>query len=148
MRLFGHPLHPMLVHFPIAFWSLAAVSDGLALFGLANTWAYGWLLLSFGLVMAIPAMIAGFVDLTAIPDTAEADGNRHMYLMGSAWTIFLIALILRLEGGEPLESVNAISAGLSLLGLVVMAIGGWYGGQLVYTHGAGRAVSTGSGKSE
>lgn len=148
MRLFGHPLHPMLVHFPIAFWSFAAFSDGLALLGLADTWEYGWPLLALGLVTAMPAMIVGFIDLAALRDAAERDGQLHMYLMGSAWMIFLIALILRLENGTPLPSPQNISGGLSLLGMGVMVVGGWYGGQLVYTHGAGRRPASGSSETE
>lgn len=139
MRFFGHPLHPMLVHFPIAFWSLAAVSDGLALSGLADTWAYGWLLLTLGLVTAVPAMIAGFADLAALHDAAERDGHHHMIFMSAAWTLFVSALIFRLEDGTPSASPDVLSAVLSFLGLVSMAVGGWYGGQLVYRHGAGQS---------
>ena len=38
MRVFGHPLHPMLVHFPIAFWTLGSACDALTLLGVPAAW--------------------------------------------------------------------------------------------------------------
>jgi uncharacterized membrane protein len=137
MRLFGHPLHPMLVHFPIAFWSLAAICDGMALAGNAQAWEHSWKLLALGLVIALPAMFAGFLDLAALSDRAERDGQRHMLCMGLAWTLFLIALMTRFEGTTLMPVVQAISVACTMFGLVIMTAGGWYGGQLVYRHGAG-----------
>ena len=138
MRFFGHPLHPMLVHFPIAFWSLATLCDGLALLGNEQAGAYVWLLLVIGLVMAVPAMLAGFIDLVVLAPAAERDGQRHMMLMGLAWTAYLVALLSRLEGAVLVFEPQTLSIICTTLGLALMAAGGWYGGQLVYTHGAGQ----------
>ena len=137
MRLFGHPLHPMLVHFPVAFWTLGALCDGLALLGYEQTWGYAWMLLALGLAMAVPAMAAGFLDLAALSPEAERDGQRHMIFMGLAWTLYLLALMTRFEGSTLMSSPQALSVACSMLGLALMAVGGWYGGQLVYRHGAG-----------
>lgn len=137
MHLFGHPLHPLLVHFPIACWGLASLCDGLTLFGFDQFWPYAGGLIATGVALALPAMIAGFIDLVGAPTRAVRDANIHMLLMSSAWTIYLISLLLRLEGRELMPEITISPIALSGAGLLLMAIGGWYGGQLVYTHGIG-----------
>ncbi len=137
MRIFKHPLHAMLVHFPVASWSLATACDGLALAGFTQAWSYAWLLLAVGLISAVPAMIAGAIDLAKLDDVAERDGNRHMILMGSAWTVYLCAMLARLDDMTPVLEPQFVSIALSVVGFGLMMAGGWYGGQLVYHHGAG-----------
>ncbi len=137
MRLIGHPLHPMLVHFPIAFWTLAIVCDGAAFFDVAKAWSLSCLLMALGLVMAVPAMIAGLPDFAKLKGHAVSDGTRHMMLMGIAWTLFLVSLLMRFKDGHFAENPEIAPAILSGAGFVLMAIGGWYGGTLVYRHGAG-----------
>lgn len=137
MRIFGHPLHPFLVHFPVAFWTLGSVCDGCALAGFTQTWPYGWLLLILGLMFAIPAMTAGFMDLADLEEDASRDGNRHMTLMAMAWIVYLCALLTRFDGKVPLPDPQIQSISLSIFGFVLMMAGGWYGGRLVYHHRAG-----------
>ncbi len=137
MRIFAHPLHPMLVHFPIAFWTLATVCDGCALIGITHAWSYGWIALTIGLVLAVPAIAAGFIDLARLEDAAVRDGDRHMILMGLAWVFYLCALLLRIDGQALVSEPHLLSISLSAVGFGVMMLGGWYGGQLVYHHGAG-----------
>ncbi len=82
MRLFGHPLHPMLVHLPIALWVLATACDGLTLVGVVQAWPLAWLCLAVGLVAALPAMAAGLADYAGLAESAVPTANRHMTLMG------------------------------------------------------------------
>ena len=128
----------MLVHFPVACWTLAAVSDGIAMSGFDVTWPSGWLLLAIGLCAAVPAMAAGFIELQLLPEAAERDGQAHMVLMAVAWSAFLVALVTRLENGSPMEEPGLASMVSVWAGMLAMAAGGWFGGRLVYTHGAGR----------
>jgi uncharacterized membrane protein len=138
MRLFGHPVHPLLVHFPVAFWSLATVCDGASFLGIAPVWGYGWPLIALGLVMGLIAMIAGFLDLNALSGEAEAAGQKHMTAMGLAWTFYLAALITRRHAGQALAEPALLPVALSVAGFVLLLAGGWLGGQLVYRYGAGR----------
>ncbi|MDA7947194.1 MAG: DUF2231 domain-containing protein [Hyphomicrobiaceae bacterium] len=143
MRLLGHPLHPLLVHFPIAFWVAGTACDVLALLGLEDAWHYGNLLLIAGTICAIPAMIAGFVDLAQQRPAAVSTANRHALLMGASWTVYLAAVIVRNDQWLPKQDPDLFSLCLSITGLAIMALGGWYGAQLVYHHGAGvRPLST------
>lgn len=138
MRIFGHPIHTMLVHFPIACWSLASMCDGLALIGYTDAWNYTAPLLLVGLLVAIPAMGAGFFDLIRITDEPTgALANQHMYLMCGAWTIYLAALLTRLDQKVLIEDPALLPIILSGSGLIILAAGGWLGGQLIYHHGIG-----------
>lgn len=143
MRIFGHPLHPLLVHFPIALWSLASLCDGLIITGLANFYDINGLgmlsslFLVLGIAFAIPAMMAGMMDVASVPEAASGDVNVHLMCMGGAWIAYLSALITRLEGVHPLSLPGWLSVALGFLGLACMMIGGWFGGQLVYKHGVG-----------
>lgn len=138
MRLFGHPLHPIMVHFPVAFWSLATALDVLAYFGLAETWAHGWVLIGLGLAIGLAAMAAGFLELTRLAEEAQPAAQRHMMAMGLAWICYLGALMSRLKDGAPVAEPAALPVALSAIAFVLLLVGGWLGGDLVYRHGAGR----------
>ena len=137
MRLLGHPLHPLMVHFPVAFWASSTVCDGLALAGVDSAWGIAWMLLAAGVVSAVPAMIAGLVDFVRLEDVAVPTANRHMTVMGMAWGIYFAALMTRLDNWTPLPGPELLPAALSAAGFCLMALGGWYGGELVYRYGAG-----------
>jgi uncharacterized membrane protein len=137
MRILGHPIHPMLVHFPIAFWSLGTACDGLTLLGLHGAWPQAWLFLSIGLTTAVPAMIAGAFDFAGLEADAVPIGTRHMVLMATAWTAYLAAFVIRSDGWAPVAQPEWPTLSLSLAGFALMAAGGRQGGGLVYRLGAG-----------
>ena len=139
MRILGHPVHPMLVHVPIACWSLASLCDALALSGLyPAAWDWSAPLLAVGLAIALPAMVTGFLDLARIGiDAAARLADRHMIAMGSAFTLYLGALGLRVETLQLSAEPAFLPALAGWAGLAVMGIGGWLGGQLVHHHGIG-----------
>lgn len=140
MRLFGHPVHPMLVHLPIALWSLGTLCDGLTLVGIDAAWPIGWLCLASGSVMALPAMVAGLIDYGALKETAVPTATRHMTLMSLAWLAYLGSLILRSDGLAARAVPDRPAMALGLLGFGLLAVGAWHGGHLVYRLGAGVEV--------
>jgi len=136
MRLLGHPLHPMLVHFPIAFWSAGSVCDVLALAGWAQTQPIASLAIGAGDSGAILAMAAGLIDYAALDERLVPAALRHIAWMAGAWLLYAAALVGRLGAGDgaPLWSALCGFAGFAaLLG------GAWQGGDLVYRGGAGVA---------
>jgi uncharacterized membrane protein len=81
-----------------------------------------------GLVAAIP----GYLDYRTIVDPAVAViGQRHMLLNLTIVTLFIINLWMRatLVGGAVLPIV------LSVIGVGLLSVSGWLGGELVYIHG-------------
>jgi uncharacterized membrane protein len=133
-----HPLHPALVHFPIACWSLATLGDLASLVSGEPAWRLAGTLLVAGIGFSIPAMLAGLVELARVAGESPAikDVNRHMIVVMCALAFYTASLFLRLQGmhlGKP----GLLAIGTSVLGFVFLAAAGWLGGKLVYGHRLG-----------
>ena len=141
MRIFGHLIHPMLVHFPVAFWTLGTLFDVAAYAGWSDLWQPAGILILLGLGLGLLSAIVGGVDYAFMdaPDEARSAAEMHMMLMLGAWMIYLMAYVLRLEGGAPSTEAGLLPMLLSVAGFLTMSVGGRYGGQLVYHHGVGVA---------
>lgn len=137
MRVFGHPLHPMLVHFPIAFWTAGSVCDGLALLGVPGSWPLAWLAIAIGVAAALPAAVAGLVDIIKLDGAAPPVAGTHMMLMVSALTAYAVALFTHSHGWAPAPAPSLTPVLFSWLGFVLLAGGGHFGAALVYRYGAG-----------
>lgn len=134
-----HPLHPALVHFPIACWSLASLAD------LAGQWSTRWPfaqwslgLLIVGCATGLVAAGAGLLDFSKLAPAhpALADASRHMALALTAWGLYAVSLLLRVDGMQPVPP-TATALVPSGLGFLTLCATGWLGGKLVYEHGAG-----------
>jgi uncharacterized membrane protein len=133
LRLAGHPLHPMLVHFPVALWTLSVATDaGGLIAGGEVWWSASFACQALGLVAAVPAIAVGAFDFASLPrshpglDTAVA----HLSAMGVAWLAFVASLVLRGLPGPEAPPLAAALAGFA--GFFAMSLGGWLGGRLVY----------------
>lgn len=138
MRIFGDPLHPMLVHFPIALWTIASACDLLTLTGVAGAWPVAWLAIVIGSATALPTAIAGLLAIAELDDEAARVANRHMLLMLSALTAYCASLWLRSNGMRPAPEPSVPPILLGMLGFLLLTAGGRMGAALVYRHGAGR----------
>ena len=143
MRFFGNPLHPMLVHFPIAFWVTANLCDAAALLGVEGAWRLAWLALTAGVAAALVAAIAGLLELTRIEDSAIGAAMRHVMLMVSALTAYAAALLLRTSHWQPVSEPSLLPVALGAAGFLLLVLGGHHGATLVYRLGVGRAEAEG-----
>lgn len=133
-----HPLHPALVHFPVACWSLAVATDFAGLYFGEAAWQWSAGLLAAGCVMAVVAMLAGLLEFTRVPEgAAMRDAYLHMGVMLLALVLFATRLLLRLDHYQPLAP-DKLSLVLDAGGFIALAVGGWFGGKLVYGHGVGQ----------
>ena len=138
MRVFGHPIHPMVVHFPIAFWTVAAGAYVASAAGLADSadvvakFANG-----AGLIVAAFAMIAGLFELRTIDSRSEAMrmATWHMMIMATVWVCFLLALMLSVSNAPQNSSTQLAAVACAVVGFLLMGLGGWLGGRLVYEFG-------------
>lgn len=134
-----HPLHPALVHFPVACWSLAVAADFGALHFGAAAWGWSGGLLVVGCVTGLAAMAAGLLELSRIPEgPVLRETYWHMGAMMTAGTLFATRLLLRWDQGQ-LLAPDTLSLLLDAAGIVALVVGGWIGGRLVYAHGVGRS---------
>ena len=135
-RIAGHPIHPMLVPFPIVCFIGAFVADVMFTRGGSASWATAsnWLL-GVGLATAALAAIAGLTDYLGDSRVRSlSDATKHMIANVLAVLIEAFNLLLRL--GNP-DFIG--STGIYLSGLVVLILlySGWKGGELVFRHGVG-----------
>jgi uncharacterized membrane protein len=65
-----------------------------------------------------------------------------MLVVGGAWTGYAAALYLRRDVFSGSSSIGTPSIALSMISALVFAAGGWLGGRLVYTFGAGVSRSS------
>jgi uncharacterized membrane protein len=137
-----HPLHPALVHFPIACWSLATAGDLASLLWGEPAWRLAGVLLVAGIGFSIPAMLAGFFELARVAEENPAikDVNRHMIVVMCALAFYTASLLLRLQGTHLVEP-GLLAIALSVLGFGLLCVAGWLGGKLVYGHRLGVSPS-------
>jgi uncharacterized membrane protein len=129
-----HPIHPMLIVFPIGLWIFSFVCDLIYLLGQGNIL---WNDLAFytmagGIIGALLAAIPGLIDLLSISDsTVKKIGVTHMILNLTAVVVFAVDLWLRTirVPGDKLPFI------LSIIGVILIGISGWLGGEMVYVHG-------------
>jgi uncharacterized membrane protein len=129
-----HPIHPMLVPFPIVCFIFTFVLDLLYVRGDTGVaTASNWLLI-VGLVMAALAAVAGLTDFFGDKRIQGADAIKHMLANVTAVVLELVNLVLRFNKPEMIAST-----GLYISGVVVLLLlySGWKGGDLVYRHGIG-----------
>lgn len=131
LRVQGVPVHPMLVHFPIAGWTAATPLAVVAAMNAdAAFMAAAWWCNVAALATGAAAMAAGFLEFLVMPDDEKlrAAVARHMLLAGSAWSAYLVMLLLQ---------AKALDVAAALAGLVafILLIGaGHAGARLVYHH--------------
>ena len=133
--LLQHPIHPMLVVFPLAF--LIGSSGGDLLFVLTRRpfWERSaFALIGFGLIGGLAAAVPGLVDYFTAPMGADAKdvATDHMIANGTAWGLFLVSFVIRWR--RPRLWFKYV---LSLGGVCVLLYAGYLGGHLVYMHHVG-----------
>lgn len=131
----GHPIHPMLIPLPIGLFVGAIVCDIILGFTGNPFWAQvSVVLIGFGIVGALLAAVFGFVDyFTApMPADAKATATTHMLLNLLAVVVFAAAFWIRLG-----NNVSTAGIALTVIGVLVLAVGGYLGGHLSFHFGVG-----------
>ena len=140
LRVLGHPTHAALAAFPLALLSVSVLADGAGLLRGGDFWwrASFWAVV-LGLCGALPTACAGLVDYVAIQEghPATKTGMTHMLLMLAAVTFFGMDLLVRGSPAPPHGMARLGIVAIDVAGAVVLMIGGWYGGELVFAYGIG-----------
>jgi uncharacterized membrane protein len=136
-RVVGHPIHPMLVPFPIACFVGTLLTD-VAYWRTAETmWAdFSAWLLTAGLMMGVLAAIAGLVDFIGsrlVRDVAAA----WIHMLGNALALVLALANLLVHSRDGWTSVVPTGLILSAIVVLILFVTGWLGWHLVYRHRVG-----------
>jgi uncharacterized membrane protein len=135
--IFGHPIHPMLVPFPITCFIGALITD-IAYTQSANVqWAnFSIWLITAGLLTGGFAALAGLIDFFGDRRVRAArPALPHMLINILVWVIELFnAFVHSRDGWTSIVPTGII---LSAVAVLLLAISGWLGGSLVYRHRVG-----------
>lgn len=142
-RFMGHPIHPMLVPYPIAFFSGALVTDllfwrlGDPFWGLVSMW-----LIAAGIAVALLAALAGLTDFLG-DRRIRALGDAWVHMLGNLVLVGIEAVNLLLRLGHPVAPLPTPGLYLSGAGFLLLGLTGWKGGELVFGHRVGVAADAG-----
>jgi uncharacterized membrane protein len=134
---YGHPFHAMAITIPIGSWVAVLIFDLVAIFGdrqEAFTRGAAWLV-GIGFVGGVVAAILGFFDYrTLTPGTkVHRTALIHMVINLVVLVLMLGSFLVRLAAGFDELSVGGFV--LSLIGLLLLSVSGFLGGELAYRHG-------------
>jgi uncharacterized membrane protein/nitrite reductase/ring-hydroxylating ferredoxin subunit len=134
----SHPLHPMLVAFPIGLLVTSLIFDLISRWrDLPSLAAAAWYCVIAGLIGGTIAAIPGIIDLfSIIPEnsSARSRGYKHGILNGLAIVAFISVAAYR---GGPSVMPDNTSLILSAVGVCILGISGWLGATLVYRNQIG-----------
>ena len=130
-----HPVHPMLIVFPIGLWVFSLVCD-IAYHGGSHDafWkSAAFYSIAGGIVGAILAAIPGFIDYLSLTNrNVKKTATTHMVINLLVVAIFVFNLGIRYNANA---SAEIFALALSLVGIGLMCVSGWLGGTMVYEHG-------------
>ena len=130
--------HPMIVHFTIALFSFSVLMDILGLIMKKDSFhVASWYSLITSVVAVIFTVIAGAIaeNMVKISPAAQDILEIHEKIGFSVVTIILSLAIWRiiLKGKMPIKGLTLFMV-ISVIGVIIMTIGGYFGGELVYTY--------------
>jgi uncharacterized membrane protein len=132
----NHPLHPMLVAMPIGLWVFSFAADVIYLvWGNPNWRLIATYSLAGGCIGALVAALPGIIDYFFITDKkAKIVATWHMAINLCVVLLYSVDFFIRLD--RDLESAG-LPFVLSVLGVTLLSVSGWLGGELVYRHKMG-----------
>ena len=133
-RIFDHPIHPMLIPFPIGLWVFSLAADITFRLGGDPVWltmAY-WTMLA-GTIGALAAAVPGLIDFLALKEPrAVRIATAHLVLNLTVVGLFVANLVLRTTG-YPAASILPLV--LSAVAVGLLLVSGWLGWELIYREG-------------
>ena len=137
VKLFGHPVHQMLIVFPLGLLATSVVFD---LIYLASGASYAptvaFALIASGIVGGLLAAPFGFIDWLAVPSGTRAKSIGALHGGGNVLVLVLFAVSLWLRRGQS-EQPQAAAWVISFCGAAIALVTGWLGGELVGRLGVG-----------
>jgi nitrite reductase/ring-hydroxylating ferredoxin subunit/uncharacterized membrane protein len=132
-RFRKHPLHPMLIAFPVAFGTGCLVADFVGRLGdWSSVWAVGAFLSVAAVVMGLVAAVPGLIDyLGVVPPNSSAKARATWHMGINVGALALIAVGCAFRDWHTLRP-GWLTVIAEALGMGLMSYGGWMGATLVY----------------
>jgi uncharacterized membrane protein len=132
----GHPLHAILVSFPVALFIFSLICD---LVSLRSAEPATWSLVALytmvgGFVGALAAAIPGLIDFSSLTNARiKRTAVVHMTINLIAVALYAVNLWMRMQGASP----SGLPLVLSVVAVAGLAVSGWLGGHMVHVYGVG-----------
>lgn len=136
-RLLGHPIHPMLIVFPLGLLATGVAFDIVGLAQGDSSWySISYWLIASGIIGGLLAAVVGLIDWIGIPSGTRAKriGLLHGATNVVVVLLFIVSWFIRGSAGN-IPSNGALT--LSFIGVTFALVGGWLGGELVDRLGIG-----------
>ena len=130
-KLLGHPVHPILVAFPVGLFVTSLVFDLIRMAGGSEGFSVAaFYMIGAGIVGALAAAIFGFVDYLFIPRRTRA---KRIGLMHGSINLLMVALFIVSWSGRYADPAAFLRApiAISAIAVVLALVSGWLGGELV-----------------
>jgi uncharacterized membrane protein len=132
----GHPIHPMLIVFPVGLLIFSLICD---LISLRSATPETWVTVAFytmvgGFIGALAAAVPGVIDFLSLSDSRiKKIAVLHMALNLIAVTLYAVNIWLRVDSGAN----RGTPLLLSVVSVVILGVSGWLGAEMVHRHGVG-----------
>lgn len=139
-----HPIHVMLISFPIGLWAFSLVCDLVHFLGWGGAeWeTVAYFTMAGGIVTALIAAVPGFIDLLGITEPKlKRIGLFHMILNLTIVALYVVNLFIR-RGALPADGKLPLI--LSIISIALLLVSGWLGGELVHVYRVSVAEPAGS----
>jgi uncharacterized membrane protein len=142
----GHPLHPILIPFPIGLLVFSVIADLVYLWRGDPVWEnyIAFYTLLGGIVGGLVAAVPGLIDWATLTNPRVVKiANWHARVNIITLLIFGASFYLRTSSGAQwITGVPSLPIFLSLLGVIGLGIAGWLGGEMVFKHQVAVASDT------
>jgi uncharacterized membrane protein len=132
------PVHPILVHFPIALLVTSFIADAAYWITSFSTLRHAgfWMLVAASLTGAL-TVAAGMFDMrrAALDGPVHERVHRHMWVGIVLYAVICALTLWRWSFFAPDMRITVLYLDFALLAVALAAFQGWLGGELVYTHG-------------
>ena len=136
-KIAGHPVHPMLIGFPLGLLVTAVLFDLIHLVTGGPRWTeVAFYMIGAGIIGGIAAAVPGWIDWLAIPRGTRAKRVGLAHGVGNMVVLALFVLSWLLRRPQPAEPPTE-SVVAALAGAVLLVVTGWLGGELVDRLGVG-----------
>jgi uncharacterized membrane protein len=133
VKLLGHPIHPMLVVYPLALLSVAVLFDALYLAtGTEDFARFAFWSITIGLAVGLAAALFGLVDWMAVRSGTRAKRIGAFHGAGNVVVVLLFVISWATRLGDLEYAPGILPFVLGLIGLGIALVTAWLGGELVY----------------
>jgi uncharacterized membrane protein len=138
VKLLGHPVHPILIVFPLGLLIMALIFD--VLYFVTDNEAFATVAywdIAAGVIGGLLAAVFGLIDWLNIPSGTRAKSVGMWHGLGNVVVVALFAVSWWLRSGDATHTPSTTAFILALLGIGIGAVTGWLGGELVERLGVG-----------